>query len=202
MQQAGNTIRGAYGPHCLWRLMRCPRWRAVSVDATRAHLLAFFTVLLAGARCARRLPPRKEKRSRASPRASQTSLTPESRRRRLIGAGAATTTQDLVPITSFGTKYSGHPRSLKKVYLPDVWRNGVDFCYRKARQGLARNAVAPQRERPYAALRCWAGRGKTKAARRCRDACAASRNAGRDRSCGQARCRSGRPRHRSDSASR
>jgi len=75
--------------------MRCPRWRAVSVDAIRACLHAFFTVLLAGARRARRLSPRKEKPSRASPRASQTSSTPESRRRRLTGAGAASTTQDL-----------------------------------------------------------------------------------------------------------
>jgi hypothetical protein len=44
--------------------------------------------------------------------------TPESWRRRLIGAGAASTTQDLVQSTSFGTKYSGHPPSLKKFYLP------------------------------------------------------------------------------------
>jgi len=64
--------------------MRCPRWRAVSVDAIRACLHAFFTVLLAGARCARRLSPRKKKRSRASPRASPTSL-----RRKAGGAGSS-----------------------------------------------------------------------------------------------------------------
>ncbi|MDR5834854.1 hypothetical protein [Caballeronia sp. LZ034LL] len=33
------------------------------------------------------------------------------------GAGAASTTQDLVQITSVGTKYSGHPRSLKNFFL-------------------------------------------------------------------------------------
>ena len=143
---------------------------------------------------------------RASPRASQTSLTPESRRRRLIGAGAASTTQDLVQSTSVGTKYSGHPHSLKKFYLLALCGCGVDFCYRKARQGLARSAVAAQRERPYAALGGWLSRAtgteRRTAAARSRDAGAASRSEDRDRSCGPARCPSDRRAHRSDSASR
>jgi hypothetical protein len=69
-----------------------------------------------------------------------------------MGAGAASTTQDIVQGTPFGTKYSGTSHGLKKVFLLMKRAAGVDFCGGKARQGLARKAAALQRERPYAAL--------------------------------------------------
>ena len=108
--------------------------------------------VLHGAACWRSMRRRLPRKPPRTAPVQPTSVTPESRRRRLMGAGAASTTQDVVQSTSVGTKYSGLSRGLKKVYLLLKRARGVDFCGVEARQGLARNAVASQRERPYAGL--------------------------------------------------